>query len=320
MLTLEDEIKDKLDCKTVKRLTNLSTSGCINVGHVYQLDNDRKIFVKKNSNPISDVMFKGEQYSLDTILKTNTIKVPKPLGLVIDPKTNLNVILMEYIDNLVGLKNQEEQLGQKLANLHRDNYIKLRRLEKARSWLKEQPVAIEEYGFEVTTCCGQIPLENDWNPNWIEFYSRNRIDHQIKLVLESHNDRTCIEEWSKLQLKIDKLFLNKNDELIQLYPALLHGDLWIGNAGEIQDEPVIYDPASFYGHSEFDLSISYIFSGFGTKFYDTYFNQIKKVDGFDIRQDFYQLFHYLNHWNHFGHSYRSKSIQLIKNLNSHLYK
>ena len=196
---------------------------------------------------------------------------------------------MEYIDDLSGLKNQEEKLGEKFAQLHRDNYVKLRRQEKARSWVRGEPssYAVEEYGFDEVTCCGQLPQENEWNRNWIEFYARNRIDYQIRLVLERHNDRTLIEEWSKLQLKIDKLFLDENGELIDskhLYPALLHGDLWIGNAGETKDEPVIYDPASFYGHSEFDLAISYIFRGFGKKFYETYFNQMKKADGFDVRQ------------------------------------
>lgn len=59
MATLEDEIIDKLECKTIKQLNHLSTSGCVNVGHVYLLDNQRKIFVKKNNDPIADLMFDG---------------------------------------------------------------------------------------------------------------------------------------------------------------------------------------------------------------------------------------------------------------------
>jgi len=34
--------------------------------------------------------------------------------------------------------------------------------------------------------------------------------------------------WSELQLKIDALFTN-----IVIKPSLLHGDLWGGNAGQI---------------------------------------------------------------------------------------
>lgn len=228
--SLEDEILDKFECRTIKQLEHLSTSGCVNTGNVYLLDNERKIFVKKNNDPVSDLMFSGEFSSLETILNTNTVKVPKPLALITDPETNLPVIVMEYIDNLTNLKEHEEKLGESLANLHRDNYIKIRRLEKAQSWIgKEKPDAVDSYGFEVTTCCGQIPQENEWNSNWIEFYSRNKIDYQIKLILEQYTDRVMIEEWSKLQLKIDKLFLDENEDQIKLYPALLHGDLWIGN-------------------------------------------------------------------------------------------
>ena len=59
---------------------------------------------------------------------------------------------------------------------------------------------------------------------------------------------------------------------------------------------VIYDPASFYGHDEFDLAIAGMFGGFSKQFYDTYHKLIPKAKGFDDRHTLYTLFHYLNHW------------------------
>ena len=59
---------------------------------------------------------------------------------------------------------------------------------------------------------------------------------------------------------------------------------------------VVFDPAAFYGHSEFDLAITYMFGGFGKQFYDSYHSLIPKAPGFETRQSLYQLFHYLNHW------------------------
>ena len=50
-------------------------------------------------------------------------------------------------------------------------------------------------------------------------------------------------------------------------PALLHGDLWSGNVAQAEGEPVIFDPASFYGHHEYDLAIGRMFGGFGAEFY-----------------------------------------------------
>ena len=59
---------------------------------------------------------------------------------------------------------------------------------------------------------------------------------------------------------------------------------------------VIFDPASFYGHHEFDLAIAEMFGGFTQHFYDAYHRVIPKAPGFDVRLKLYLLFHYLNHW------------------------
>ena len=59
---------------------------------------------------------------------------------------------------------------------------------------------------------------------------------------------------------------------------------------------VIYDPASFYGHHEFDLSIAGMFGGFNKQFYDAYHKCIPKAPGFAVRHKLYTLFHYINHW------------------------
>ena len=59
---------------------------------------------------------------------------------------------------------------------------------------------------------------------------------------------------------------------------------------------VIFDPASFYGHHEFDLAIAKMFGGFGQSLFSAYHSIIPKSPGFDGRIEIYKLFHYLNHW------------------------
>ena len=59
---------------------------------------------------------------------------------------------------------------------------------------------------------------------------------------------------------------------------------------------VAFDPASFYGHHEFDLAIAGMFGGFSKAFYDAYHKEIPKEKGFNKRHQLYQLFHHLNHW------------------------
>jgi protein-ribulosamine 3-kinase len=59
---------------------------------------------------------------------------------------------------------------------------------------------------------------------------------------------------------------------------------------------VIFDPATFYGHSEYDFGIANMFGGFSPSFYESYHKIIPKADGFSEREEIYELFHHLNHW------------------------
>lgn len=59
---------------------------------------------------------------------------------------------------------------------------------------------------------------------------------------------------------------------------------------------VIFDPATFYGHHEYDIASTTLFGGYSKDFYDAYFKKIPKANGFENRMLLYHLFHYLNHW------------------------
>lgn len=111
------------------------------------------------------------------------------------------------------------------------------------------------------------------------------------------------------QVKIPDMFHG-----LEIVPALLHGDLWAGNVAENNEEPIVYDPACFYGHSEFELAISLMFGGFPKSFFTAYHKKLPKAPGFDRRQLLYQLFNYLNHWNHFGLEYRRPSLGTMHKL------
>jgi fructosamine-3-kinase len=77
---------------------------------------------------------------------------------------------------------------------------------------------------------------------------------------------------------------------------------------------VIFDPASFYGHAEFEFGIATMFGGFPNSFFKAYHEVIPKAQGFEKRLELYQLFHYLNHWNHFGGGYRSSALSIMRRL------
>jgi fructosamine-3-kinase len=258
-----------------------------NLGQTYETDNGL-VFVKNNQKESSLLMFLGEFESLKTIQKTQTVRVPKPLCVVADPEGSGAVIVLEYLQ-MNRLKEHSGRLGELLANLHLFNEVLGKKKLKSESWVgkanetkdeneTQELEYVEEFGFHITTCCGFLPQNNEWLADWPTFYTRNRLKQQIDLIETSFGDREVMDLWSHLQLKIDKYFIDIKDNI---KPALLHGDLWSGNVAQLPEEPVVFDAASFYGHSEYDLSIAQMFGGFNRAFYECYHNKIPKASGFD---------------------------------------
>jgi len=98
-------------------------------------------------------------------------------------------------------------------------------------------------------------------------------------------------------------------------PALLHGDLWSGNAGATVDgEPVVFDPAVYYGDREADLAMTELFGGFPACFYAAYREAWPLDAGYVQRRMLYNLYHVLNHLNLFGGGYLAQAERLIAQL------
>lgn len=108
-------------------------------------------------------MFDGEFDSLKAIAATNTIAVPQPL-VVLDNPHGGAVIAMEYLD-MKGLRKYSKELGHQLAKLHLHN-SEVARANKPGFVGKEESAYVDKFGFHVTTCCGYLPLDNEWCDNW----------------------------------------------------------------------------------------------------------------------------------------------------------
>ena len=103
-------------------------------------------------------------------------------------------------------------------------------------------------------------------------------------------------------------------EGVEIQASLLHGDLWGGNQGACGGQPVIFDPAVYFGDRESDLAMTRLFGGFGETFYDAYEAAWPLPPGHQERQAIYQLYHVLNHLNLFGSAYLARAIQLMEKL------
>nr|ACO14650.1 Ketosamine-3-kinase [Caligus clemensi] len=235
---MEDILKDTLGLTFVKRQRSM-LGGYISQGNVFD-SSAGTLFVKKYSKVQGSVMFNGEYESLKAIESTGTVRVPRPIKVFEDSENSY--IVMEYLDMKSMYSDQYATFGNQLAKLHLHN-IELQR--------KDPMKYVSKFGFHCQTCCGLLPQKNDWESNWITFFT-SKIEEQMERLRVEYDDEEAEDLWTLGQWNIKNLF-----EGITVKPSLLHGDLWSGNAGQLDDgSPVTYDAASFYGHHEYDLGIA----------------------------------------------------------------
>jgi protein-ribulosamine 3-kinase len=118
-----------------------------------------------------------------------------------------------------------------------------------------------------------------------------------------------MELGNKLCDKLDEYFVDVGD----IKPSILHGDLWSGNYNAVDGTPVLFDPATYYGHHEADFGMSWC-AGFSSAFWESYHAVIPQAPGFAERKDIYQLYHYLNHYNLFSGGYRAMALGILNRL------
>ncbi|GAA6021540.1 hypothetical protein JCM8202_002320 [Rhodotorula sphaerocarpa] len=167
------------------------------------------------------------------------------------------------------------------------------------------------FGFPVPTNCGETVQDNTIERSWAAFFGKRRIGD----VIDRIGDKDLQRLNGDLQQRVIPHLLGKLD----VKPALLHGDLWSGNARYSRDRsaPITFDPASYYGHSEADLGIMRMFGGFSSKFFERYHELVPKsepANEYEQRMQLYEAFHHLNHALIFGGGYKSGAMSLLRGL------
>ena len=95
----------------------------------------------------------------------------------------------------------------------------------------------------------------------------------------------------------------------------MHGDLWQGNyAFDDSNNPIVFDPAVYFGDREADIAMTELFGGFPAAFYSAYQNDYPLDSGYNVRKIIYNLYHILNHLNLFGNSYRPQAEHMMATL------
>ncbi len=160
------------------------------------------------------------------------------------------------------------------------------------------------YGWHRDNYIGATPQQNGWCEDWPQFWRERRMKPQLALA---RSRGFAIED-----LPLERLLGHRPA------PSLLHGDLWSGNAGFSGDQPVIYDPAVYYGDREADLAMSELFGGFPREFYGAYNELLPLPAQYEQRKHVYNLYHLLNHLNIFGGSYLGQVRSTLRLLRGFL--
>ncbi len=260
--------------------------GCINSAMVLE-DDARRYFVKTNHASLV-AMFAAEAAGLDEIRNTGTVRAPAPVCW--GSNDDSAYLVLEYIELGSGGAAASHRLGEQLAAMHRATRASF-------GWGRENTI-------------GSTPQINTPSDDWIEFWRERRLGTQLELAANNGYRGRLHQQGERLLGKFARLFAGYRP-----LPSLLHGDLWSGNyAADAEGNPVIYDPAPYYGDREADLAMTELFGGFGRAFYNAYQQAWPLDDGYRTRKTLYNLYHILNHLNLFGGGYLGQAESMIDRL------
>jgi len=268
--------------------------GCINHAEILLLADGGRLFAKSNASAPPE-MFEREAEGLRALAAAGAIRVPRDS--VAGRAGGVSFLVMEAVRTGRPKADFFTDFGRRYARLHREA-------------VHEAPAP---FGFPHDNYLGSTPQPNGWTAGWVDFFRERRLGHQLRLARES--TRTGGLSDPELDRLGDRL-LDRLGEWLDLpeEPAcLLHGDLWSGNyLSDEAGDPVLIDPAAYYGHREADLAMTELFGGFDSTFYAAYEAEWPLPPGSPERRELYKLYHLLNHLNLFGRGYRARCVEILR--------
>ncbi|BBH42785.1 hypothetical protein myaer102_54530 [Microcystis viridis NIES-102] len=260
------------------------SGGCINQG--YAVSGNGLIYFVKINQANQEAMFAAEALGLKQIHATKTIRVPEPICWGIADKSSY--LVLEWLEFGGGDSQSWEKMGRNLARLH-------------------QVSLSDRFGWHCNNTIGSTPQINTISNNWADFFAHQRIGYQLRLAKERGGN---FPDEDQVIPAISEILSQH-----QPHPSLVHGDLWSGNAAiTVDGEPVILDPATYWGDREVDLAMTELFGGFPAAFYRGY-NDVFPLDaGYQQRKTLYNLYHILNHFNLFGGGYASQANRMLQEI------
>ena len=257
--------------------------GCINAAAILG-DGERAFFVKTNAAARLG-MFEAEAAGLAELAAARALRVPTPVCWGATDALSYLVLERLALDG----PSRGAVAGRQLAALHRST--------------------APTFGWSRDNFIGSTHQVNTPSEDWVDFWRDRRLGAQLALAARNGHARALQDAGERLGAALGTL-LNHGPR-----PSLLHGDLWGGNLGYLPDgQPVIFDPAVYYGDREADLAMTELFGGFGADFSAAYREAWPPAPGYGVRKTLYNLYHILNHLNLFGSGYLGQARGMIDRL------
>jgi fructosamine-3-kinase len=271
------------------RQARRASGDCIHSSWILE-SGDARYFAKTNAARFA-AAFAAEGDGLGALAAAG-IRVPRPIAQ--GEAAGSAFLVLEHLaldpGTTPGTDVSFRELGRQLARLH------------------AQPG--DGFGWHRDNFIGLTVQSNARHASWAEFWQRERLAPQLELAARNGHG-------GELQ-SLGKRVIDAVPALLDGHapaPSLLHGDLWSGNAGFLDDgTPVVFDPAVYYGDAEADLAMTELFGGFPASFHAGY-REVRPVDeGYPLRRELYNLYHVLNHLNLFGGGYRAQAARMMERL------
>lgn len=236
------------------------------------------LFIKTHVGPPRG-MYTAEVAGLERLRRGTSLRVPVVVAHGEEDGAAPAFLALERIEIGRGSRASAEALGRGLAELH--------------------SVSADTFGDVDDNFIATLPQSNRRHATWPAFYADERLRPLVArargagLLGAKH-----AEEFERLYARLDALSGPAER------PALLHGDLWGGNAlVDARAAPVLIDPSVYFGHREVDLAMMRLFGGFDRATFDAYAEAFPLPDGHAARVDLLQLYPLLVHVNLFGRGY-----------------
>ncbi|MCB0646167.1 MAG: fructosamine kinase family protein [Saprospiraceae bacterium] len=267
---------------SVKFVSADSISGG-DISQAFLLSTDQgRFFVKINDSRQALDMFRKEGEALKAMVSAG---VKAPHVCLSGAFEDSAFLVMEYIAPGPKSRTSMEELGQSLARLHQHHG--------------------EQFGWNEDNYIGSLVQTNQWHDTWATFYITERLWPQLSMAKARGYH---VGSMDKDQM-ISKM-LTYQDEV---FPSLLHGDLWAGNyISGSYGQAYLIDPAVYFGDREVDLAMTKLFGGFSNDFYSAYDEVLPLKQGFNERIELYQLYYLLVHLNLFGSSYLPQVSSIMR--------